>query len=315
MPTLLEIEGLEAEKLYAQRQLAELEPSPWGTARLMWQNRLQEIEQNLERMSISRSNYASVALIFDGLPVIGATDIRLDFTSDILDRYQKIVSLTVSAFLNDELPERGPLPGADRSRLFVRDIARGSMGFILEEVAPEQQEFLPSLLKNAVEGVTERLGIFSNSADEDFYAALDEVQPRLLAAFRQFTQVLYDAKASARLLGEENHVALSIDDVGRLSRRLNEIEIIEEEESIEGTLLGILPEARRFELKFQGEYGLTIKGSISDDLALKYVADANFKERLLLQPVRARIKRIQTVRNGRMIREQLSLEALEPSES
>ena len=96
MPTLLSIEALKADRRYVERQLAEVGDNPWATARHMWQTRLAEIDAQIAALSASSSNYASVALIFDGNPVIGSGDIRLDFTTDALDSYQKIISLALA---------------------------------------------------------------------------------------------------------------------------------------------------------------------------------------------------------------------------
>jgi len=315
MPTLLSIEALEADRRYVERQLAEAGDNPWATARHMWETRLAEIDSQIAALSASRSNYASVAVIFDGNPVIGSGDIRLDFTTDALDSYQKIISLALAARLSqDALPERGRLPGADKSRLFIRDLVRGSMGFVLEEIPPEQHEMLPSPLKDTVEGVTQLLATLSDATDDVFESTLESTQPRVVSAVQKFAKVLHEAGASTRIVGDQQRLSLSLADVGRLSQRLNEVEVTEEIETVDGVLLGILPESHEFELKPPGDDAVTIKGTISDDLALKYTADAAFKERLLLQPVQAQIKVIRTTRNGKLLRERRVLEALEPAQ-
>lgn len=311
MPTLLSIEALESERLYVQRQLDETLESKWGTARLMWKSRLADIEKKLAELSAARSNYASVALIFDGTPVVGASDIRLDFAADALDKYQKVITLALASKLSEAIPERGRIPGTNQSRLFIRDIARGSMGFILEEIAPEQQEMLPTILKDAVESTTQLITSLSASSDADLDDVLVTVQPRLVGAIQRFAKNLYEAGASTRIVGDELSLALSLEDVGRLSNRLNEIEIKEEIEQLRGVLLGILPEARQFELRLPQDDDATVAGVISEELATKYLADIAFKDRLLLKPVLAQIKLIQTIRNGRLVREQRVLEAVE----
>lgn len=311
MPVLLSIETLEADRRYVERQLTEVDASPWGTARVMWQSRLAEIDQQIAALAAGRSNYASVAVIFDGNPVIGSGDIRLDFTTEALDSYQRVVALALASRKGIEVSERGRLPAGDQARLFIRDLVRGSMGFILEEMPPQQHEMLPTRLKEAVEDTTQLIATLSNAEEDEFEAALETTQPRLVAAVQKFAKVLYEAGASTRIVGDENRLALSIDDVGRLSRRLGEIEVMEEMVSIDGVLLGILPEARKFELRLPGEEGTALEGSVSEDLALKYTSDAAFKERLLLQPVRAQVKFIRTTRNGRLVRERRVLEAIE----
>ena len=310
MPVLLSIEALEADRRYVERQITEAGDSPWGTARLMWQSRLADIEQQIAALGASRSSYASVAVIFDGNPVIGSGDIRLDFTTEALDSYQKVVTLALASHNGVELSERGRLPAGDQARLFIRDLVHGSMGFILEELPPQQQEMLPSHLKEAVEDTTKLITNLSAGTDAEFEAILEVTQPRLVTAVQKFAKVLFDAGASTRIVGDERRLSLSIDDVGRLSRRLGEVEVTEEVVPVDGVLLGVLPEARKFELKLlEG----TMEGAVSEDLAFKYTSDAAFKERLLLQPVRAQVKFIRTKRNGRLVKERRVLEALEPT--
>lgn len=312
MPTLLTLEGLEADRRFVEQQLAATPDNPWGTERLMWRNRLAEIDSQLAALRDDRSRCASVALIFNGNPVIGSTDIRLDFTADALDRYQKIVSVVLASKLADELPSRGPLPGADRSRLFIRDLVRGSMGFILEEMVPEQTELLPTPLKDAVEHTTELIGALNSESEEEFEVALESIPARLVTAVQQFAKVLSDAGAGTRIVGDERSLALSIDEIGKLARRLGEIETVEEPLAVSGTLMGVLPESHEFELRAFGGDEETIKGAITEDLAVKYTNDTEFKEQLLLKPVRAQLKALRTMRNGRLVRQRLILEALEP---
>lgn len=310
MPVLLSIEALEADRRYVERKVAEAGDSTWGTARLMWQSRLADIDQQIAALAAARSSYASVAVIFDGNPVIGSGDIRLDFTTEALDSYQKVVTLALASHNGVELSERGRLPAGDQARLFIRDLVHGSMGFILEELPPQQQEMLPSNLKEAVEDTTQLISNLSAGTDAEFEATLEATQPRLVAAVQKFAKVLFDAGASTRIVGDERRVALSIDDVGRLSRRLGEVEVTDEVIPVDGVLLGVLPEARKFELRLPDG---TMEGAVSEDLALKYTSDVAFKERLLLQPVRAQVKFIRTMRNGRLVKERRVLEALEPA--
>jgi hypothetical protein len=316
MPTLLSIESLEADREYVERQLMEAGDDAWGTARHMWETRLAEIDAQMAALSASRSNYASVALVFEGNPVIGAGDIRLDFATEVLDSYQRIISLALAAKLSPgDLPERGRLPSVEKSRLFIRDLVRGSMGFILEEIPADQHELLPTPLKDAVEGTTQLLRTLSEASDGEFETALQQTQPRVLAAIQKFAKVLSEAGASTKILGDDRRLSLTMTDVGRLSSRLSEVEIVEAVEAVDGTLLGVLPESHEFELKPLGDNPITIKGSISDEIALKYTADAAFKETLLLRPIRARIRFLRTTRNGRLLSEKRILETVEAPQS
>ncbi|MBK8159688.1 MAG: hypothetical protein IPK59_13280 [Rhodospirillaceae bacterium] len=312
MPTLLSLESLEADRRFVEEQLARDKADRWGTTRLMWENRLADINEQIDSIKRSTSSHASVALVFDGLPVIGSHDIRLDFAADILDSYQKIISTMLAS--NNALPilKSGPVRGAQASQLFIRDIVRGSFGFVLEELVPNQSSFVSSNLKNAVESATRLIEELSGTAEDEFESALNAAPPRLISAIQKFAKVLATANASTKIIGDENQIGLSGEVVDRLNSRLNDIKVTDNTDWIDGILLGILPESHEFELKL-GELGEILKGSVSDELVLKYTTDAIFKDQLLLKPVRAKVQKITTSRKGKPIKELNTLESVEPT--
>ena len=310
MPTLLSIEALEGDRQFVQRRRAE-DDNPWGTARLMWDQRLQEIEEKIQEAKSRRSSYASVALIFDGLPVIGQGDIRLDFTTDALASYQKVIAASLATQGDQPVATKGKIKGADKSKLFIRDIVRGSMGFILEELAAPQADMFDTPLKAAVEEATGLIARLNSASLEDFNSAIEASSPRLVGALQKFTKVLRDAGATTRIVGDVHRVALGLEEIGRLSDRFSDVEVTEEDVFQDGVLLGILPDSHEFELQLPDDQG-TLKGSVTDDLTLKYVTDQAFKEQLLLKPVKALVRYTRTARNGRLIKQQVSLENLEP---
>lgn len=189
------------------------------------------------------------------------------------------------------------------------------MGFLLEEIPQEQHELLPTPLKDAVEGATQIISDLSADDETRFERAIAEESSRLILAIQKFAKVLNDSGASARIAGDENRVSLSLDNVAMLARRLNEVDVTEQETSLEGVLLGILPEARRFELRPFETDAPMITGNVSEDLVVKYTADTAFKERLLLRPVRASVTVARTLRSGRPVREKITLQALESADT
>lgn len=311
MPNLLSLESLENDRKFVERQRNKAPKDRWGTSKMMWEQRLTEIDERIEQIKSRPASRASVALIFDGLPVVGQGDIRLDFSTEALASYQRIVSAAMATQNGEEPAVKGKLKGEQKSKLFIRDIVRGSMGFILEELAPPQVDMFNTPLKNAVEQTTRIIATLNDASIEEFSATLESTPPRLIGALQKFTKVLRDAGATTKIVGDENRVALSLEDVSRLSERFSDVEVTEEDVFYNGVLLGILPDSHEFELQLPDEQG-TLKGSVTDDLTLKYVADQAFKEQLLLKPVRAQVRYIRTTRNGRMVKQQLSLENLEP---
>jgi hypothetical protein len=279
----------------------------------MWQNRLNEIQASMEALDREHPNLASVALIFNGTPVIGSHDIRLDFATHALDAYQRIVSIAVAQAMEEDVGRRGPIRGTNQARLYIRDLARGSMGFILEEVSPPQADIFASKLKVAVESTTELIQGLSAANDEGFEEILEDTHPRLVTAIQAFTKTLSDASASARILGDEQQAELSIDDVNRLTGRLNEVSTSEQVEGVLGQVLGVIPDALQCEFRPHADPESVIRCSITEELALKYVMDVDFRNGLLLHQGRAQIRTNRTTRNGRLVRETRVVVAWEPA--
>lgn len=312
MPTLLTLEALEADRVYILRQLRETPASAWGTLRSMWESRLADVDEKIAALGASRSNLASVALVFDGTPVIGSGDIRLDFATSALESYQRVINLAVATELFDQLPRHGRVPGTEQSRLFIRDIVHGSMGFVLEELPSNQTELLPTVLKIAVEQTTRLIETLQTSEEKKFEETLSTTQPRLVGAVQRFAKILAEHGASTRILGDENKLVLSTNDVTQLAARLNEVDIREDQRVVQGTLLGILPESLQFELKPPGDVP-TETGTVTDELALRYATNVAFANSIIMRRVVAQIKTVHTYRRGTLIRSQSVLEHVAPA--
>jgi hypothetical protein len=311
MPNLLSLESLENDRKFVEHQRDKAPKDRWGTTKMMWDQRLSEINEKIEEIKSTPGSRASVALIFDGLPVIGQGDIRLDFSTEALSSYQRIISAALASQNDEAIGAKGKVKGESKSKLYIRDIVRGSMGFILEELSPAQSDMFNSPLKNAVEQATLLISDLSRGSNEEFSAKLEATSPRLLGALQKFTKVLRDAGATTKIVGDENRVTLGLEDVSRLAERFSDVVVSEEDAVFDGVLLGILPDAHEFELQLPDGQG-TIKGAVTDNLAEKYINDQKFKEQLLLKPVKATIKFTRTFRNETLIKQQISLENLEP---
>ena len=313
MPTLLSLEALEADRLFVARQCNELNDKcdPWGTTRLMWKNRLKAIEEDISVLSRDRRSFASVALMFSGNPVIGTSDIHLDFATSALTSYKTMVALGMAAKLSDRLSDRGRVPGAERSKLYIRDMPRGSVGFLLEELPPEQTELLPSPLKETVEETTLMLDVLSAEPDEPCAERLREAPPRLVKAVREFAKVLTDSGAVTKILGDERKVELSAERIGRLYRRLNEVTVEETTETSDGILRGILPDFWQFDFALSPT-GEVTKGAVAEELLEKWLTDADFRETVLLKPGTASFRRYRTLRGTKSLKEQVVLEDVKP---
>ena len=311
MPNLLSIEALENDRKFVEQQRQSSATDRWGTTKLMWDQRLAEIDERIGALKEHSPSRASVALIFDGIPVVGKGDIRLDFSTEALASYQRIISAALASQTETYVAAKGKVKGENRSKLYIRDIVRGSMGFILEELDPQQTDLFNTPLKNAVEEATSLIDRLSHGSNEDFSTTLTNTPPRLVGALQKFTKVLRDAGATTKIVGDDRQVALGLEDISRLSVRFADVKVIEETEFFDGILQGILPYSQEFELRLPDDKG-AVTGTATGELIEKYVHDQLFRETLLLKPVKAQIKFTKTFRRETLIKQQITLENVEP---
>ncbi|MGV1869703.1 hypothetical protein [Agrobacterium rosae] len=311
MSNLLSIETLENDRKFVETQRLKASSDRWGTTKIMWDERLAEIDEKINHLKESIPSRASVALIFDGIPVIGRGDIRLDFSTDALSSYQRIISAALASQTELHVGSKGKVKGEARSKLYIRDIVRGSMGFILEELEPPQNDMFNTPLKNAVEEVTRLIERLGHGSKDDFDVVLNDTAPRLIGALQKFTKVLRDAGATTKIVGDEAQVALGLEDISRLNERFDDISVDEETQYFFGLFQGVLPFSREFELELLENQG-TLTGTASDDLIEKYLNDQQFRENLLLKPVTAQVKFTRSFRRKTLIKQQVTLENVEP---
>lgn len=306
MPSQLHIEELRRQIAFVHTQLNSLERDEFGTTRLMWENRLADLEAQLEDFDGHYGSEASVALVFQGSPVIGQKEIRLDFASQALDHFQKIVAISLAAQQIENVEQKGPVPRTGSSRLYIRDMVRGSVGFILEELVPEQVQLFPTPLKVAVESSTALITSLMSDDNAIFEKALEAAQGRQIEAIQKFARLLRDEDATARILDDKAAVELTRNSVAMLAGRLAEVRVDEEVVMHRGILLGILPESHQFEFRLSTE-DRTLKGSTTDEFAERYRSSRSVRD-LVLQMVEAEMRIVSTIRRGEVVKTHYILE-------
>lgn len=221
------------------------------------------------------STSAAVELMFGGLPVVGTSSIDAQFSAAAIDAYQRAVSTAAAAAGIETLGARGPLP-EPFARLHLTGMPRGSVGFRLEEVG--QQTLTDSRLNEAVDEVEGILQALTLDNAEMFADAAAQSNPRVLLALREFLSTLRQSGAVCRIVTHDQEVALGSDAVvARAAQRITDSQIAEEENMVEGQLLGVLPVGRRFE--FRTTAGQILKGRLSRELDQPEVLQATVGQR------------------------------------
>ena len=298
MPTLLSTRALQDDLAFVDDQLRQ-HSDPYDTVRLMWQQRHEQLQRELSELESAYITFAEVALLFEGSPVRGSEEIKLAFATKMLDQYQALVGTIAAEKGGAVVAAKGQVPRAFTSRLYIKDMLRGSVGFLLEEPKPDQNSLVPTLLKDAVEEATLALSDLASGETEKFNTRVDSLSPRAVNAVKKIIKTLSESDAEIKIVGTDGEVQLDREKIARLNIRLNELEVFEAREETKGMLLGILSDRQQYEFKI-GDDGPIIFGPVSEDLDERYLTSPDFAASILLKPDDAQFIIITKVQGGQV---------------
>jgi hypothetical protein len=238
--------------------------------RLSLTSRLSEVDQKLKELEATHSTIGSVALMFAGNPVRGSKSIDADFASKMIGVYQDLVSKRIATEENGRLGARGPVRFHTESALSIVDVVRGSVGFILEE-ACVNYSIDDTAVKTAIDEVSKVIERTASESDSDFEEAVLTLDPRILSSLAEFFGTLDEGQATVRIVEDERDSSLDTTAIKRARARVDKTTIVEnDDDSMVGTLIGIVTHARRFELRLSD--GRVIWGNVAAVVTPQYLA-------------------------------------------
>jgi len=276
--------------------------------RIGLESRRREVADELAALEENPEQLASVALLFGGQPVRGSIGIESTFAADAVSTFQQLVT-NIWASEEGNVGRRGPVERQNRSQLHITSLLHGSVGFLLEEVDP-QNRLMPSALKQASDRATEIVAAFTATDDEPFRRVLESVDNRVLGSTREFLTRLFRGGATLHLVEGNVDLQLAFPEVRRGYERAENANIEELEEAVSGQLLGLIPIARRFEIR--RENGEIISGSVAPTLSESYLEHLK-EQKVVGQKCRAVVRNKRITRFGR-VSDNYVLVDLTPSE-
>lgn len=251
--------------------------------RFSLEGRLASIEAAIAQATIDESEPARARLTFNGRPVVGSHGIFADFGMRAVSSFTEAVA-SLAASLVAPLAASGPIPNREQYQLLITNTALGSFGFELEEFRGGQ---LPLEQASQVAQALERTQVLLSSTlgnDEELADAVSETDPRALEKVRGFLQVLADSDAVCTLQWNERSVRFSnVNQVRSSLERLSQDNLQEEERTLAGAFLGVLPKSRAFEFRLAGQDEV-IRGKVA--AAVLGIEEINRHEQ---QPVTIRV--------------------------
>ncbi|MCC6877205.1 MAG: hypothetical protein IT378_23065 [Sandaracinaceae bacterium] len=234
-----------------------------------------------------------VVLTFAGEPVLDRHGILADFGGKAAALFSEAVA-TVSASLTTTLGRAGRIPQAADRQLRIVGTAHGSFGFELEMPPPNPQE-LPGVLPQMSDAIEATLAMIREAAagnSDELSRIIADTDARAAAKVQSFVKHVIDRRATFAARFGEHRVAVRDETEARTAfEALREDQIRQEEETKDCTLLGVFPEALRFELRT--DQGVVLHGRIDHEAG----DPAELQSRWLNKRVRARF-RVTRLRNA-----------------
>ncbi|MEJ6475985.1 hypothetical protein [Pseudoalteromonas piscicida] len=270
MSKKLNIDSLSSEINTVKELLNSAKQSGDIVGEMQLEHRLKELSLKLESLQNDTilDNSASVALFFGGQPVLGSKGIAAEFAGLALEQFQNLIAKVFASNEAGALGERGKVPFKANSELMVTGLARGSFGFVLDEMT-DQMQLESSQLSHVLDKASILLRDTAAQDEAVFETLLEELEPRTLIALKEFFSNLDSNKATIRVVERDLDFILDGPAIHRAKIRTEATSIEEKTSDIDGVLVGFLPEHRKFEL--QDKTGQLYYGSATTEAVEQFV--------------------------------------------
>lgn len=214
-----------------------------------FENRLLEVETELEAYEGLSSRVVDARLTFRGAPVTGSRGMSTEFASAALKNFNASVqSIAASRQQEKPLPLTGRIPGGSEYELTVTGTAKGSFGFVLEQSSQEMA--LNGETTPVAEAIEQLKMIFEASVgtDEELEKVVEYLDQRALKSVSDFLGDV--AKKDAVCALEFRGEVFRFQDTAQVQRsadRLNQ-DIKEDDVRLIGQFQGFLPKSRQAEI-------------------------------------------------------------------
>ena len=204
---------------------------------------------------------------FQGDPVIRDIGIDSTFGADAMRLITDAASIGAASFAGD-LKSTGAIPRKEAGNSVITAVATGSFGFEIElptagqESQAVEEESIP-LLERAMESLQDLLIAAEEGNDTKLSELADEMHPRTVRKVGEFLKLLERGKARFALEFKDREFRVSTQgQLNNMAQTLADNNIHEESGRVTGTVIGIIPSTRRFQLNRQ-EDGEEIEGRIA----------------------------------------------------
>ena len=251
------------------------------------------------RLSVAKERIAGVPVpevpqkvyvTFGGEPVHEASGIDIQFGAHAMGLFSDALAMTAAGFAG-ELKSTGGVPGRGKGQPLITGVTTGSFGFELELPAVEGEDEaiqgIDSYVPEAVRTVQELLTLSSEGTDTDLSGVADGMHPRAVKKVGEFLDLMKRKKARFAMDFEGREFRIQTNrQLETTAVRLAALSVREETRSVPGTLIGVIPASRRFQLN-RLEDGVVIEGELGHEIGDAYELAREYTNRLVAAEIRS----------------------------
>ena len=257
--------------------------------RIGYEERLQRARQKLEGV-IPPPRPKKMGVSFTGEPVQSYYGIDANFAAESIAFTSDAVRLA-TAGATGELKPTGQIPRNTMGQPIITGVTLGSFGFEMELPIPEGDPHGFSYPEQAVHRIQTLLTSANEASDEQLSNAAMAIHPRAVNKMAGLLDLMQKRDAQLAIQYQDNKVELtSSEDIKRVAERLNPANVEDRTTQVTGTMIGVIPATRQFELApFDGP---SIQGRVAPDIRDPYQTARDFTNRQVSATIR-------TIRIGR----------------
>ena len=257
--------------------------------RIGFEERLKRARDKLEDV-VPPPRPKKLEVFFTGEPVQSYHGIDADFAGESITITSDAVRLA-TAGATGELKPTGGIPRKDLGQPIVTGVILGSFGFEMELPIPEGDPHGFSYPEQAVQRIQALLTSANEASDEQLSNAVMAIHPRAVNKTAELIDLMRKRDAQLAMQYQDSKIELATsEDIARVARRLNPANVDDRTRMVTGTMIGVIPATRQFELALSDEP--PIQGRVTPDIQDLYQTARDFTN----QQVTATIR---TIRIGR----------------
>jgi hypothetical protein len=264
--------------------------------RIGFESRLEVARKKLAEIDATEERQASIALYFGGEPVVGSRGIQAEFGATVISTYQDLIAKVWATLAGGNISLRGQIRNKDAAQLHITNLVHGSFGFLLEELDQDGDPLFTSPLKEAADKATECMVQFADEDEQPFIKLTEEINPRVFTSIRDFFRPIHRANAVFRLVEGDVDQSFDRQAVERAYNRAEATEIDDQDMTVEGELIGVVPYARRFEFRTHPGNEL-VSGKVAQSFGQSYL-ERMHQEQLVGRRWQAVLRRRETKKPG-----------------